>query len=732
MFNVMKSLLFGAFLLQFLDHARAQVLPEDATLTTAEAVVGLPTGLTSDLGVIGETPNLNALLGGAASLPSELVASLEAMTDLPAGLSDLLGSLAGSTTDSSTTATSETSGSTTITELLGALGSPSGMSEPSRSKSSVSSSTRGINDKGALRIDSLPTLAPLLTPGEIIPGSGIVPEVPGVISEPLLPLISSAQVAASGFIPPGLLPSGLRAPGELPIPPVKLPLPEAIPSTSSLLPVSVSVSSLPLVSPTAAAQNASGFGSKSVEEPSEGFSGAALDNSGSPLSGFSGASSDGFSGESLDKDFGPSSPFPFGGQPMGFGDGPPMVFGGGPGALSGFQDPYEDWNDESEEEEEEEHIGPEGMKHDYDHHGKVETKIDDECPWYCRKKYPKKKYHAHSYSDSGSEHEDKKEYADLKKHSRFFRRMPDLVPDELSALLEDWDLDEEWDSIPDFDIYEVSGLTPDIDLDEALDMAPGFDFDEVVDVAPELDIEDGLALKRKPLGGFKGFKWPQKKSSNNKVSRTNGESGDHDAPASLAQSTKNRKWKKEGKHPKRKKCPKTCFRKPHKPYTATKHGHEILEIDRPSPYISSETMTAEETTITAAAIFPDPTTLITSTATTSDHSSPAEETSSPIEGLGVPPLPPPPPRCPRQCNPFNPLLNKCDITTTCVTDGGHKYYCACRAGYRLNYASPWDTSRQFHVPNPGLNWVYVGPEEKCDKPCNDISCSEVKMAPECV
>jgi hypothetical protein len=61
--------------------------------------------------------------------------------------------------------------------------------------------------------------------------------------------------------------------------------------------------------------------------------------------------------------------------------------------------------------------------------------------------------------------------------------------------------------------------------------------------------------------------------------------------------------------------------------------------------------------------------------------------------------------CPKTCNPFNPSLNFCDITSSCTTTGGGngKYYCACRAGYRANTWVSKDFSKQFSVP--GLPYV---------------------------
>ncbi|KAJ4346913.1 uncharacterized protein N0V89_010846 [Didymosphaeria variabile] len=87
--------------------------------------------------------------------------------------------------------------------------------------------------------------------------------------------------------------------------------------------------------------------------------------------------------------------------------------------------------------------------------------------------------------------------------------------------------------------------------------------------------------------------------------------------------------------------------------------------------------------------------------------------------------------CPKQCNPFNPAENLCDHESSgCTTAGGSKYYCACRAGYKLNDSSNKDFSKQFKVS--GQPYVYVYPGAKCDKLCDDGLCDEVLMRDQCV
>lgn len=85
--------------------------------------------------------------------------------------------------------------------------------------------------------------------------------------------------------------------------------------------------------------------------------------------------------------------------------------------------------------------------------------------------------------------------------------------------------------------------------------------------------------------------------------------------------------------------------------------------------------------------------------------------------------------CPKQCNPFDPAQNKCDITTSCTTTGKDKYYCACRAGFRASAWNPKDFTKQFKFA--AQPYVYVAPGEVCDQVCSDQTCTEVMMRPAC-
>jgi hypothetical protein len=85
--------------------------------------------------------------------------------------------------------------------------------------------------------------------------------------------------------------------------------------------------------------------------------------------------------------------------------------------------------------------------------------------------------------------------------------------------------------------------------------------------------------------------------------------------------------------------------------------------------------------------------------------------------------------CPKTCNPFDPLANKCDITSSCTTTGNGKYYCACRAGFRASAWNAKDFSKQFKIPSQP--YVYGAENMVCDEVCDDIYCSEVLARPQC-
>jgi hypothetical protein len=85
--------------------------------------------------------------------------------------------------------------------------------------------------------------------------------------------------------------------------------------------------------------------------------------------------------------------------------------------------------------------------------------------------------------------------------------------------------------------------------------------------------------------------------------------------------------------------------------------------------------------------------------------------------------------CPATCNPIDPAANKCDITTSCITTGRGKYYCACRAGYRFNNPNAADFGLQFKVE--GQPYVYGATSQACSTLCEDQMCSEVPVRQQC-
>lgn len=84
------------------------------------------------------------------------------------------------------------------------------------------------------------------------------------------------------------------------------------------------------------------------------------------------------------------------------------------------------------------------------------------------------------------------------------------------------------------------------------------------------------------------------------------------------------------------------------------------------------------------------------------------------------------------CDP-NPLNNKCDITTSCITTQPNgNNFCACRAGYRASGLAPTDP-RQFRLQFVGQEYrVFVAPGVACNQLCDQPfpgpdSCQEVRV-----
>ncbi|EEP79195.1 hypothetical protein UREG_04041 [Uncinocarpus reesii 1704] len=97
-----------------------------------------------------------------------------------------------------------------------------------------------------------------------------------------------------------------------------------------------------------------------------------------------------------------------------------------------------------------------------------------------------------------------------------------------------------------------------------------------------------------------------------------------------------------------------------------------------------------------------------------------------------------PPKENVECGVCNPVagLNKCDISTSCISTGG-KFHCACRAGFKANAAGS-DTTKHFRLPWDNYRHLVFVPENTqcntlCDNP-HGISpelCSEVELKETC-
>jgi hypothetical protein len=87
------------------------------------------------------------------------------------------------------------------------------------------------------------------------------------------------------------------------------------------------------------------------------------------------------------------------------------------------------------------------------------------------------------------------------------------------------------------------------------------------------------------------------------------------------------------------------------------------------------------------------------------------------------------------CNPIS-GLNKCDITTSCISTGA-KFHCACAAGFKAA-ASDTDISKHFRLPWDNYRHLVFVPENTpCNVLCNnhagisDQLCAEVKLQDMC-
>lgn len=203
----------------------------------------------------------------------------------------------------------------------------------------------------------------------------------------------------------------------------------------------------------------------------------------------------------------------------------------------------------------------------------------------------------------------------------------------------------------------------------------------------------------------------------------------------LHKGTKDNKGKK-GKKKAKGKCPKTCTRKPYSS-TSTQSSEPTATGDTTTTSEDGPTSTDEPTQA-------PPTTFITITTEDNPNVPSTDDSSSTPTSTGRAGLPAGyvtsgdtwtgstlASLCPKQCNPFNPAENFCDTQSTgCTTSGGSKYYCACRAGYKLSKAANKDFSQQFKVP--GQPYVYTWPGAVCDELCDDPLCNEIMLRAVCV
>jgi hypothetical protein len=222
--------------------------------------------------------------------------------------------------------------------------------------------------------------------------------------------------------------------------------------------------------------------------------------------------------------------------------------------------------------------------------------------------------------------------------------------------------------------------------------------------------------------GFGGFQWPKKKTVG-KSSALYGGPDDEEEDDDMSD------WMTGGKtKTTKKKCPKKCLGatptpsdsysvvtpRPKGKKTSTKKLSGKTTRSPFPPFTYTGYPTEPTTTANPYPVQPIVTTLVTMTA----------EFTGPYTGPTLAEI------CPKSCDPFNPALNKCDITTSCTTTGGNAYMCACRAGYRADGWNAKDFSRQAKIP--GLPYVYVEAGQVCDTLCSDQTCSEVLERPKCM
>lgn len=256
-----------------------------------------------------------------------------------------------------------------------------------------------------------------------------------------------------------------------------------------------------------------------------------------------------------------------------------------------------------------------------------------------------------------------------------------------------------------------------------------------------LDTADAYGIGRASSRKFKGFAWPQPQKEEDQseqggVGSLNAKRpsawGEDDFSSDDLNDSENElpTWLKSSHHKKHKKkhgkCPKKCRKHKHKASSsihASALSYSAASYSADSAPTSSHYYPAasdnDSPSANASPVVP-PTTLVTSTRDTgpSIDSFPTGDTLTNL--------------CPKQCitPPYNPADINCGTTMGCATAGGNKWYCVCRAGYRLNKRSPKDFDVQFKVP--GQPYVYAAPGETCDTLCDNQLCSEVLVRAVCV
>jgi len=230
--------------------------------------------------------------------------------------------------------------------------------------------------------------------------------------------------------------------------------------------------------------------------------------------------------------------------------------------------------------------------------------------------------------------------------------------------------------------------------------APDDTLTDIVDIDLGLNLDRAAIQTPAPAQHLGSFEWPKKNDDRNRKSNKKG---------------------KEGKG--KKKCPKYC----HKPMTTKAPAATSRSAQATTKVKKTKTKTV---TKTRTSHFPF---TYTHTPSTKGPTTTRDTAVTTLITTVVPPPFPGPPLagvCPVPCDPFYPSNNKCDPnSTSCTTTGGKNYYCACRAGYRLNGFNSKDFQKQIKIP--GQPYVYVEAGLACNIQCDDQTCTDVLERPQC-